>query len=972
MLQQLPPQSRVTPELHHFIRDLLVSGFQGDIATDEASLSVVSTDNSIWQTTPQAVIAPKTKGCVEAVVSLLAQPAHRDISITPRGGGTSTAGQSLTNSIVLDCKRYMNRILNFDPRTSQVHVECGAVLQTINDELQEHGVMIGPTVATASRATIGGMIGNDSAGKGSCVYGKTSDCIVELETVLRGGEIWKSTSIDNKTLTSLEQTNGCVGEIHRAVRHACDAARPYLADHWPKLPRFVTGYNLPMAWDGTAFNLNRILCGAEGTLGVTTSACLQCVPLPTNRQLLLICFDSFDSALRCGTSLMQYNPTAIETVDDMVVQALRDDASWSQVSQLLGSAKDDTGAILFVAFSDSNIATIQEAFDEARTSDGVLLASIIQDPSEIHLAWSFRDRSVGLLSSIDGNRTPIPFVEDCAVPPEVLPEFIREFRQLLDKHDLRAGMFGHIDAGVIHVRPALDMQSILDRNKVRVISDEVASLVRKFRGVLWGEHGKGFRSEFGPSVFGEEIWQQMCRVKTAFDPHNQFNPQKVAVPNASIPIASLDTPTRGNHDASMQQLPVLSSVTRCDGNSECLSSSMHQGMCPTYRVTGDPVHSPRGRSEVLRHWLSRIGDRNIGRRGSFFRRLLNSGGSGDYSHDVRSALDGCLSCKACSTDCPMQIDIPSVRAHFYEAYFGRYPRPLRDFAWLHMESLLPFLSTKFGRLVPVQLLASLIGIADPPRVVIPSLATHLKQRGVRTSTQAEIVQAMPSVVLLQDSFTTYFRPSVFLAMIEIITQLQLSFAVLPLRPCGKSNHIRGDLRTFNKIAQRNMEWISPIQNANIPIVGIDPAATLLWRDEYPAAVGQEASDSIVLLPQEWLIQQDLSSLQINGTWRLFPHCIERACAIDSSAQWERVFKIAGAELQLIETACCGMGGLFGHQKEYKNQSSEIWNQQWIPHKPNADNSLTTGYSCHSQAMRMSNITLRHPLEVMTTLSDGLQ
>jgi len=360
MLQQLPPQSRVTPELHHFIRDLLVSGFQGDIATDEASLSVVSTDNSIWQTTPQAVIAPKTKGCVEAVVSLLAQPAHRDISITPRGGGTSTAGQSLTNSIVLDCKRYMNRILNFDPRTSQVHVECGAVLQTINDELQEHGVMIGPTVATASRATIGGMIGNDSAGKGSCVYGKTSDCIVELETVLRGGEIWKSTSIDNKTLTSLEQTNGCVGEIHRAVRHACDAARPYLADHWPKLPRFVTGYNLPMAWDGTAFNLNRILCGAEGTLGVTTSACLQCVPLPTNRQLLLICFDSFDSALRCGTSLMQYNPTAIETVDDMVVQALRDDASWSQVSQLLGSAKDDTGAILFVAFSDSNIATIQE------------------------------------------------------------------------------------------------------------------------------------------------------------------------------------------------------------------------------------------------------------------------------------------------------------------------------------------------------------------------------------------------------------------------------------------------------------------------------------------------------------------------------------------------------------------------------------------------------------------------------------
>ncbi|MBC8201732.1 MAG: FAD-binding oxidoreductase [Planctomycetes bacterium] len=912
--------------MKRFLLDVEASGFEGAIATDECARTIASTDNSIWQVLPQVVIAPKSQTGVAQVVKILSDKAHKSISITPRGGGTSTAGQTLTNSIVLDCKRYMHRILKYDTASKRVTVECGAVLEQVNDALKQHGVMLGPTVATASRATIGGMIGNDSAGKGSQVYGKMSDCVVSLNTVIRGGTTF------NNDLHLID-----------AIKQACNAARPHFHSNWPNLSRFVSGYNLPMAWDGESFDSNRIFCGSEGTLGVTTSATLQCVAIPKNQQLLLLCFDSFDRALRCGVDLAKLRPTAIETVDEMVLQTLRTDTSWHSVSQLLSDARDDVNAILFVESNDvSNLLDVAKAHNP-------ILSSVLLDPESQNIAWSFRSRSVGLLSSLSGDKRPVPFVEDCAVPPENLADFVLAFKNLLAQHDIRAGMFGHVDAGVIHIRPALNMCRESDRDKIRPITEEVVALVHSFGGVLWGEHGKGFRSALGPRIFGDAIWEQLCNVKRAFDPYNQFNPGKVAVPDTTYSIASITTPTRGERDEHSAAIPILSNAKACDGNSECQSVSLSNKMCPTYRATDDPAQSPRGRADVLRHWLNRLDPSKAPKKFSLFRRLLHSGNSDDFNHDVKAVLDGCNACKACSSGCPVQIDIPKLRSEFYNLYFARYLRPLSDLVWLYMERSIPF-----QNILPSRFIASMLGVCDAPK------PTYELKKLVNISTPQQIVNEKPDVVLLQDTFTTYYRPAPFLAMLKILHHLGKRVAVLPVRQNGKALHVRGSLKAFNKVANDNIAWLTPIQRASVPIVCIDPAATLLWRDEYP-------TNSIeVLLPQEWLLKQDVSTVTLEGSWRLFPHCVENATESKSSNQWKMFFELIGGNLNVIETACCGMGGLFGHQKEHKQISLDIWDLHWAPHKPVHSDSLATGYSCYAQSKRIENIHLRHPLEVIAS------
>ena len=953
MLNEIPNLSPPTDILQRFLHVLDIGGFVGDISTKRCDRVVAATDNSIWQRTPTAVLSPKNHDSVAFALKLLGRNEFRSIAITPRGAGTSTAGQTLTSSIILDCKRHLHEIQNFDEGSKRVTVECGAVLDSVNLALVDHGVMLGPTVATASRATIGGMIGNDSAGKGSSVYGKMSDCIVELRTALLGGSTIQTSMISTEEIQHLEDSGEFQGLLYGEVQRACERAQPHLEKHWPVLPRFISGYNLPMALDSQMLHLNRILCGSEGTLGVTTSALLQCVDIPKHRQLLLLCFDSFDKALTTGVSLTTFEPSAIETVDDMVIEAARHDRSWSEIAPLLGSCKDDVRAILFVEFSGEH-SKIEQALAFTNEHGKIIHATILTDKAEIQSAWTFRSRSVGLLSSITGNKKPIPFVEDCAVPPESLSPFIRDFQALLSNYTLRAGMFGHVDAGVIHIRPAMNMETPTDRDLVQTVTKEVAALVQSYGGILWGEHGKGFRSEFGPIVFGDAIWEQMCAIKKAFDPNNQLNPGKVALPEVSMPLAGLNEPTRGEHDASISSLPQLDQVKQCDGNSECQSSLFSDNMCPTYRATRDPKHSPRGRSELIRSWIKDVDSDQL-TSGTFFQKIQASSSNDDFSHEVYETLEGCLSCKACATHCPMHIDIPTLRSEFYALYFSRYFRPIRDHVWFNMESILPFLASPLGKLLPTKLLGSLIGIVDAPK----ANRTHR----LHSCSPFEAIKNNASVAILQDSYTTYFRSNVLTSLYKILAHLGHNVAVLDCRPNGKAFHVRGNTNRFQSVAMNNTDWLDPLQGAHIPIVGIDPAATLLWRDEYKSATSKIIQ---VLLPQEFLVEQDLSSIHCSGTWELLPHCIENSLAPQSKMQWKQIFKSIGASLELKQAACCGMGGMFGHQQEFKEQSIHIWNQNWAPHIHRDKKTLVTGFSCASQAKRIENVNLIHPLEVISS------
>jgi FAD/FMN-containing dehydrogenase/Fe-S oxidoreductase len=941
MIPQLPRDQTCSTLLGTLFRKLQEDGFEGVLSTSESSRVLAANDNSIWEQMPSAVIAPRTTDDIALLLKFLATPEYQQIKITPRGGGTSTAGQSLTENISLDCKRFLHHIKDFNAEKKQITVECGVVLADVNKELAIHNLMLGPTVATADRATIGGMIGNDSAGKGSIVYGKMSDCVVSLCTVLRGGEVWNSSAIDKVELEKNETISGVVGDIHREIKRACDTAEPFLKEYWPNLPRFVSGYNLPMAWDGETFNLNRIICGSEGTLGVVTEATLQCVDIPASQQLVVVSLSSFDAALRCGASIATLNPSAVEVVDELVLESARKNAPLC--------IDENSSALLCIECKNGS-----EILESILHKDGVLSGTLLKKEDEIEQIWRFRNQSVGLLSSSGKNKRPVPFVEDCAVPPEKLADFICDFRSLLDKHDLRAGMFGHVDAGVIHVRPALDLCSQNDLSLIRTVTDAVANLVRLYGGILWGEHGKGFRSEYGPEIFGNGLWEQICRVKAAFDPTNQFNPEKVAAPTPNHPLVSLDSKTRGSTNNKIAQLPILTNSIRCDGNSQCESVKFDESMCPTYRLNGDPRQSPRGRAEILRHWLHRIGGRKISTKGSWILQFFNQFAKDDFSHSVFDALHSCIGCKACATQCPMEIDIPQMRSEFLSYYYSRYPRPIRDFIWSRMEGFLKFKSTRVGNFLMHSSLSKAVGIVD-----VPKISSKIR---VHTSSVEEIKKGKLDVVLLQDSFTTYFRPQVMTSFIRIVSSLGLNLAVLPIRPCGKALHVRGKLRTFHAVAHANVCWLEQLQGTNIPIVGIDPAATLLWREEYPKVLSLDPIK--VLLPQEWLIGQDLSRLEILGNWKLFLHCNEQSLVKNSGTQWQQIFERAGSNLEIVKTACCGMGGIFGHEKEHKKKSISIWNQSWGKHNPTNETSLTTGYSCQVQASRIEHLSLRHPLEII--------
>ncbi len=904
------------------------SEFRGDIETSEAQRVVRSTDNSIWQKIPQAVLCPKTHDDVEQILAVLGRDEHRHVSIAPRGGGTSTAGQSLSESVVVDLARHMRRIEQINAHEKTVVVQGGVILSSLNEALQPHGLMFGPTVSTADRATIGGMIANDSAGMGSLRYGKTSDAVIELVTVLPGGE----------TITT-RSTQEPIPDDHlsKAVRGAVEAASPHFEQNWPKLQRFLTGYNLPMAWDGHSLDLNRIICGGEGTLGIVTQATLQCVDIPEPGPLLLCCFDSIDAALAFGKSLAPLRPRAVEVVDELVLEVARSDAGWHDIAPLL----DDAVSALLVVELDN------DGCGMPRTAPGLLGIHQCASDKECELAWHFRRRAVGLLSAAPGDRRPVPFVEDCGVPPENLPEFIAHFRELLDKHGLRCGMFGHVDAGVIHVRPRLDLQEESDRALVQVVADAVADLVKRHGGILWGEHGKGFRSGYGPAIFGEEIWAQMCAVKAAFDPGNQMNPGKVAPPSPDIAMTPLTTSMRGERDAGIDRelAALMRPVIACDGNSQCRSADRDAAMCPTFREGNDPIHSPRGRAELLRHWMQDVGSL-AQQPAPLLRRLWNTLVRGDdFAHQVREALDGCLGCRACATACPLEVDIARFRSEFYDWYYGQYLRPLRDLATRYMEYPPPGAS----------LFAPLLGLVDLP---VPVSSTSNQQ------SIDDVLQARPDVAIVPDPFTGHYRPQVIAAMRRVVEKIGMTTAVLPVMESGKPLHVRGYTKAFASVVSANIESLRPLVDVGIPLVGIDPATTLLWRDEY-RNVHADAAAIEVLLPQEWLHAQGhrLQACTAPRGLRLMPHCIERTIAPQALDAWPAVFEQAGGDLSIVDTACCGMGGMFGHEREHAWQSLDIWRSTWGAHDVD-DDTLATGFSCDEQAKRAIGRSLRHPLEAI--------
>lgn len=499
-----------------FIETLKQQGFKGDLNPDYANRTVLATDNSIYQVLPQGVIYPRHTDDLVLIASMANEHRFKDVVLSARGGGTGTNGQSLTDGLIVDVSKHMNRILEINPDERWVRVQGGVVKDQLNAALKPYGLFFAPELSTSNRATVGGMINTDASGQGSVLYGKTRDHVLGLTSVWLDGTLWESGPIDDAELEQHKQRQDRVGEVHRLLDDIQKTKQSEIDACFPKLNRCLTGYDLAHIRDESGrFNLNSILCGAEGSLAFIAEAKLNVLPIPKYAALINIKYDSFETSLRDAKALMEWQPTSVETVDSKVLNLAMGDIVWDTVRDYFPEKEGDPAiqGINLVEYTGDDEAELRAKVEklcqhlesvngEAGKSFGY---TVVYGAAEINKVWGMRKKAVGLLGNAQGQKRPIPFVEDTAVPPENLADFIMAFRKVLDDRGLAYGMFGHVDAGVLHVRPAIDMKDPAQETLIREITDEVVRLTQEYKGLLWGEHGKGVRSEYAPGVLWASV-----------------------------------------------------------------------------------------------------------------------------------------------------------------------------------------------------------------------------------------------------------------------------------------------------------------------------------------------------------------------------------------------------------------------------------------------------------------------------------
>ncbi|MBS3786534.1 MAG: 4Fe-4S dicluster domain-containing protein, partial [Gammaproteobacteria bacterium] len=782
--------------------------------------------------------------------------------------------------------------------------------------------------------------------------------------------------------------------------------RESIAKGFPDLHRSLTGYNLRDALlpDG-GIDLTRLVAGAEGTLGIVSRIRLRLKPLPSQKAVVVVRYADFDQALRDAQWLVESAPAAVETLDDRIQTVARQDPLWPLVEPAMqGDGEDGRVMCNFVEL-------VADSVDSLELQLAALIRRLEERGSPYHVArtrdemaalWNIRSRSVGMLGRTKGVQKPIAFVEDTAVPPAALADYIAEFRALLEGHGVDYAMFGHVDVGCLHVRPALDMTDPADRARVRIISDAVVSLVKRYRGLLWGEHGKGFRGEYTRDFFGDALYQVLADVKALFDPNNRMNPGKIVAPSTRPePLFAIDAvPFRGQFD---QQIAPATrqrwdSAMACNGNGVCFDWDSANVLCPSYKVTGDRVQSPKGRASLLREWLRQLAEKGQTPeqiKPRFIRRARKKD-STDFSHQVHQAMAGCLGCKACATQCPVHVNIPDVRSRFLEVYHRTYRRDLRDYLVANAETLAPLLVAFSPLLAPImkarftQRLLSRIGLVDAPLPRRDNGIREAKRAGFRVArTWAQAKRYLAAVdnpvPVLPDAFTAFHENATLPAVCALIAATGGTPVVLPFQASGKALHAHGMLPAQRRVSQRLLQQLLEIDTGT-GIVIIEPSVGLFLRDDCQGLLSDR--HPCLSLFSEWLhehrdalgrfkqMQLEDSHSKPSLNYALFVHCTEQTADATAANAWKEIFEVTGQSLSLQSAGCCGMAGAYGHQREHLAYSKALYESGWSAAvEADAETKgktlvLATGYSCRTQVKRFSANDAVHPAVALANCLGG--
>lgn len=1008
MIATISQQDAATQLVAQYLKTIKNQGFTGDTDASYATRLTVSTDNSIYQQMPQGVIFPRSEKDIQIALETAGQDPFLSLTFGPRGGGTGTNGQSLTPGIVVDLSRYMREILEINEAEGWVRVQAGVIKDQLNDFLKPFGYFFSPDLSTSNRATIGGMVNTDASGQGSLVYGKTSDHVLGLTTYLVDGTQMSTSAIAIEKAKLIAEQDTKIGQLYNTVLDIALNDRDKILAKFPRLNRFLTGYDLEhvLSDDLQTFDMSRLITGSEGSLGIVTEAKLNITPIAEFKTLINIKYDSFDSALRHSPFLVAARATSVETVDSKVLNLARQDIVWHSVSDLITDVENkDMQGLNMVEFNavsandiKDKVSALCDSLDDCvkNQKNGVIGYQLTSDKADILKIYGMRKKSVGLLGNIKGLQKPLAFAEDTAVPPENLADYIVEFRALLDSYKLQYGMFGHVDAGVLHVRPALDMCDPEQEKLLRVISDQVVKLTAKYGGLMWGEHGKGYRSEYGPEFFGEYLFNQLRRIKATFDPNNRVNPGKICTPiESDDSLVSVDDQKRSWFDKqiSIDVKTSFNNAMTCNGNGICFNYDENAPMCPSYKVTGDRRYSPKGRATLMREWLRLQESKDVnllevekelnnGEVITWWERYQHSrdkkDGIYDFSHEVKESMDECLACKACTTACPIKVDVPTFRSRFLNYYHSYYARPLKDYLVGNLEASAPIMA-KFSAVInPIvktkvvsKLIEKTVGYVDTPILSSPSLTKQINKTqrfdfNLLTSLSEE--EQNDYVLIVQDPFTSFYEAELVVSFIKLITALGKKPMLLPFKPNGKPQHVKGFLNEFKSTAKNAADFLNSLSEINSPLVGLDASLVMCYRDEYNSILGEARGNFNVRLAHEWLQTQSFEQLtcQSEENYTLLSHCTETTALPNAANVWKTIFTDVGLTLNITSTGCCGMAGTYGHEAQNQKNSRALYEMSWqgVVNQNKPEQLLATGFSCRSQVKRYEKFKPKHPIELL--------
>lgn len=959
--------------------DQLSQSLTGDLYYDDSAYHhtiriAYSTDASVYQELPLAVAIPKNN---EDIKILLQFASANSITIIPRTAGTSLAGQVVGNGIVMDISKYFNQILELNVAERWVRVQPGVIRDDLNHYLKPFGLMFGPETSTASRAMIGGMIGNNSSGLHSIVWGDTRQNLLSAEVILDDQSEVVFEALDEASYFKKLIQKDREGSIYRKLNALLTEEENIqaIATGYPKrsITRRNTGYALDMVSDKTVpFNMCRLLAGSEGTLAIVTEAKLQLLPLPPQELgLLCIHFDDMIACMKGNVIALSHYPEASELVDKYIMDFTVGHPTYQYNRFFI---EGDPKALLIVEFRGNTP-------DEVQAKAMALKAELIDKHlgyaypyitgDQTNLVWDVRKAGLGLIRNLPGDSQPVNLIEDCAVSPEDLPAYVADIQDLLIAEGVHASYYAHAGAGELHIEPFVNLKTEAGIKTFRSILEKTTDLVLKYNGSLSGEHGDGrLRGEFIEKVLGKKVYRLLEEVKEIFDPKGVFNSNKIVNTPPMDTFLRYDnnkntTPIKTYFDFSKEE-SILRLAEKCSGSGDCRKTEITGGtMCPSFMATRDEKDTTRARANMLRQFLT------------------NSTKDNRFDHEeLKEVMDLCLSCKGCKTECPSSVDVAKMKAEFLQHYYDEHGVPFRARVianFTESQKLGSFVAPLYNFIVENEWLSGLVKktIGFAPKRSLPKVAGTTLTQWVKK--QPDYTNLKRKVYLFADEFTEYNDAEIGMTAYKLLTALGYEVIIPKHIQSGRTYLSKGLVKEAKKIANKNINFLKDLITEETPLLGIEPSGIITFRDEYLALVDSELYEDAAKLAKNALMFDEFLLKEIqagrihkeqfsaeNKTIKLHGHCYQKAFHLVETTEKVLSFPL-NYKVEVIPSGCCGMAGSFGYEKEHYEISMKVAELVLLPTIRKTDTTTwiaAAGTSCRHQIKDGVGRHSYHPVEIL--------